>query len=175
MGFVFQEHSLFPHLNVRDNIAFGVKQGGEDEVERLMEIFGLSEYGKKLPFELSGGQQQRTSIARAMASSPEVLLMDEPFAHLDRRLRLRLRRETRQILKSKSITSVFVTHDQEEAFDMGDRVAVLNGGLMEQIDTPYNLYHFPKSLFVARFVGSGLFVSSHVSSRFSHIRPHSFG
>ena len=164
MGFVFQEHSLFPHLDVRGNIAFGTVRGGEERGSEWMDLFGLSECEKKFPFELSGGQQQRAAMAQALASAPEVLLLDEPFAHLDRRLRLRLRRELRRILKSKSVTSIFVTHDREEAFDMGDRVGVLNGGTVEQVDTPYNLYHFPRSLFVARFVGSGLFLPGTVSS-----------
>ena len=164
MGFVFQEHSLFPHLNVRDNISFGLKRERGDEVRDLMDMVGLSGCEKKFPFEISGGQQQRTAIARALASSPELLLFDEPFAHLDRRLRFNLRQEIRQILKSKSMTAIFVTHDQEEAFDMGDRVAVLNKGAVEQMDTPFNLYHFPQSLFVARFIGSGLFLSGKIFS-----------
>ena len=167
MGLVFQEHCLFPHLRVRDNISFGAKRGDGGRVKDLMDTFGLSAHGAKFPCELSGGQQQCAAIARALASSPEVLLFDEPFAHLDRRLRFRLRRELRWILEGESMTAIFVTHDREEAYDMGDRVAILNGGAIEQTDTPFNLYHFPQSTFVARFVGSGLFLPGRVLSDFA--------
>ena len=159
VGMVFQDIALFPHLTVGDNIAFGLT-GWSDTSQRkriveLLDLIGLIGLGQRYPHELSGGQQQRVALARAMAPKPKLLLLDEPFSGLDTELRGRLASEVRTILKSDGICSLLVTHDQREAFDFADRIAVMHEGHICQFDTPFNLYHEPTDPFVAHFVGAG--------------------
>ncbi len=160
IGMVFQDYALFPHLTVADNIAFGIHKHPERKrlVSELLELVKLSQLGKRYPHELSGGQQQRVALARAMAPDPKLLLLDEPFSNLDGELRRRLSGEVREILKSRGISAMLVTHDQSEAFAVCDHVAVLKDGQLQQWDTPYNLYHEPATPFVASFIGQGYFI-----------------
>ncbi|HEV8399595.1 MAG TPA: ABC transporter ATP-binding protein [Gemmatimonadales bacterium] len=154
-GMVFQHYALFPHLDVGDNVAFGLR-GDPDVVRKTSEalrLVDLAGFERRKVQELSGGQQQRVALARALAPEPRVLLLDEPLSNLDPALRERTRRELRQLIKRVGITTVFVTHEQEEAFDLGDRVAVLSAGRLEQAGPPDDLYERPATLFVATFVG----------------------
>lgn len=154
-GMVFQHYALFPHLDVGANVGFGVR-GHPDaahRVERVLALVDLGGFERRRVHELSGGQQQRVALARALATEPRVLLLDEPLSNLDPSLRERTRRELRQLIGRLDITTIFVTHEQEEAFDLGDRVAVLHGGRLEQIGTAEELYERPATLFVAGFVG----------------------
>jgi ABC-type Fe3+/spermidine/putrescine transport system ATPase subunit len=154
-GMVFQHYALFPHLDVGANVAFGLRgqaDAGRKAVEALR-LVDLAGFERRKVHELSGGQQQRVALARALAPEPRVLLLDEPLSNLDPALRERTRRELRQLITRVGITTVFVTHEQEEAFDLGDRVAVLNAGRLEQTGAPDELYERPASLFVATFVG----------------------
>lgn len=159
IGMVFQDIALFPHLTVSENIAFGLTDWSiaqqQGRIEELLELIGLVGLNTRYPHELSGGQQQRVALARAMAPKPKLLLLDEPFSGLDTELRGRLASEVRTILKSDGICSLLVTHDQREAFDFADRIAVMHDGHICQFDTPFNLYHEPTSPFVAHFVGPG--------------------
>ena len=158
-GMVFQHYALFPHLSVFENVAFGLHARGHDRararqrVADMLELVDLVGYDERKIAELSGGQQQRVALARALAPEPKVLLLDEPLSNLDPSLRERTRRELRQAIKGVEITSVFVTHEQDEAFEMGDHVAVIREGTLEQLGTPDQLYEDPRSLFVATFVG----------------------
>ena len=155
-GMVFQHYALFPHLDVGENVAFGLRGRGKGEGGKVAEVLALVDlagFERRKPHELSGGQQQRVALARALAPEPRVLLLDEPLSNLDPALRERTRRELRALIKRVGITTVFVTHEQEEAFELGDRVAVLNQGRLEQLGTPDDLYERPASLFVATFVG----------------------
>ncbi len=167
VGLVFQDYALFPHMTVFDNIAFGLKGCGRQELKRfvgeILEIVGLQDMGKRYPHELSGGQQQRVALARALAPSPKVMLLDEPFSNLDADLRMELRTETKRILKEKGTTTILVTHDQEEAFSLSDRVGVLNHGRLEQVGSPEEIYHRPASRFVASFVGRTDFLNGRIS------------
>ncbi len=162
LGMVFQDHALFPHLRVAGNIGFGLR--GITSVEKdhivneMLEIVGLSGMGERYPHELSGGQQQRVALARALAPKPDLVLLDEPFSNLDIELRERLSGEVRQILKRRGTTAVLVTHDQHEAFALGDAVGVMHEGRILQWDTPYNLYHEPSHRFIADFIGQGVFL-----------------
>jgi len=154
-GMVFQHYALFPHLDVGQNVAFGLRghaDAGAKAAEALR-LVDLAGFERRKVQELSGGQQQRVALARALAPEPRVLLLDEPLSNLDPALRERTRRELRQLIKRVGITTVFVTHEQEEAFELGDRVAVLNAGHLEQAGAPEDLYERPASLFVATFVG----------------------
>lgn len=154
-GMVFQHYALFPHLDVGENVAFGLRgqtDAGRKTAEALR-LVDLAGFERRKVHELSGGQQQRVALARALAPEPRVLLLDEPLSNLDPALRERTRRELRQLIKRVGITTVFVTHEQEEAFDLGDRVAVLNAGRLEQTGAPEELYERPATLFVATFVG----------------------
>ena len=159
-GMVFQSYSLFPHLNARDNVAFGLKMRRVGSAERrkradeLLELVGLPQYGDRYPHQLSGGQQQRIALARALALRPRVLLLDEPLSALDAKVRLTLREEIRRLQQELGITTLFVTHDQEEALSMADRVAVMHAGRLEQCATPAELYARPTTAFVAEFVGT---------------------
>lgn len=166
VGMVFQDIALFPHLTVAENIGFGLSNWSEmnrvDRVAELLQLIGLSGLDARYPHELSGGQQQRVALARAMAPKPSLLLLDEPFSGLDTELRARLASEVRTILKSDGICSLLVTHDQREAFDFADRIAVIHEGAICQFDTPYNLYHEPRTPFVAHFVGPGEIVKAEV-------------
>lgn len=163
-GLVFQSYALFPHLTVFDNVAFGLKLRKMDKAvieEKVMEILestDLSQYAKRFPNELSGGQRQRVALARALVIQPSILLLDEPLSNLDAKLRLQMRVEIKRIQKKLGITTVFVTHDQEECFSISDKVAVMNGGVIEQYDTPEEIYARPKTEFVARFIGFENFI-----------------
>jgi iron(III) transport system ATP-binding protein len=162
MGMVFQDYALFPHLTVSENIAFGI-QGLQQssQVKRIQEVLdlvGLSEVKLRYPHELSGGQQQRVALARALAPKPELLLLDEPFSNLDVDLRERLAVEIRAILKAANATALFVTHDQMEAFAIGDVIGVMQEGQLAQWADAYHLYHRPASRFVAEFIGHGVFI-----------------
>ncbi|MCX4505133.1 ABC transporter ATP-binding protein [Streptomyces anulatus] len=159
-GMVFQSYSLFPHLNARDNVAFGLRVRKVSTAERhavaadLLDLVGLPDHGGRFPHQMSGGQQQRVALARALALRPRVLLLDEPLSALDAKVRLTLREEIRRLQLSLGITTIFVTHDQEEALSMADRVAVLNAGRLEQCAPPAELYERPATAFVAEFVGT---------------------
>ncbi|MFE4608640.1 ABC transporter ATP-binding protein [Streptomyces niveus] len=159
-GMVFQSYSLFPHLSARDNVAFGLRVRKVSTAERraraaeLLDLVGLPEHGDRFPHQMSGGQQQRVALARALALRPRVLLLDEPLSALDAKVRLSLREEIRRLQLSLGITTIFVTHDQEEALSMADRVAVLNAGRLEQCAPPAELYERPATAFVAEFVGT---------------------
>lgn len=165
VGMVFQDYAIFPHLSVADNVAFGLGRMAEarPRTEAMLELVGLAGLGRQMPHELSGGQQQRVALARALAPEPAVLLLDEPFSNLDSTLRMQVRAEVRELLKGGGATAIFVTHDQEEALFIGDRVAVMNGGRIEQIGTPEEIYHRPGSRFVAEFIGQSDFVPAVIS------------
>ena len=169
MGMVFQAYSLFPHLSVLDNVAFGLKMRGRGKRERrdraaqMLELVGLAAYADRYATELSGGQQQRVALARALAPKPLLLLMDEPFSNLDQELREHMGQEVSDMLKENDITCVMVTHDQNDAFALGDHVGVMADGAIVQWDTPYNLYHQPRTHFVADFIGNGIFLPGTVS------------
>ncbi|HXQ28798.1 MAG TPA: ABC transporter ATP-binding protein [Gemmatimonadales bacterium] len=154
-GMVFQHYALFPHLDVRGNVAFGLPRGPAvgDQVAKVLARVDLAGFEHRRVHELSGGQQQRVALARALAPEPRVLLLDEPLSNLDPALRERTRHELRHLIARVGITTVFVTHEQEEAFDLGQRVAVLHEGRLEQVGTPDELYEHPRTLFVATFVG----------------------
>jgi putative spermidine/putrescine transport system ATP-binding protein len=160
MGMVFQSYSLFPTMNARDNVAFGLRMRGESAGKRrrraadLLDLVGLSEHTKKYPHQLSGGQQQRVALARALAVEPRVLLLDEPLSALDAKVREQLRDEIRRLQLELQVTTVFVTHDQEEALSMADRVGVMRAGQLEQCADPATLYDRPATPFVAEFVGA---------------------
>ncbi|WP_329498906.1 ABC transporter ATP-binding protein [Kitasatospora herbaricolor] len=159
-GMVFQSYSLFPHLTAADNVAFGMRMRGTAKAQRrkraleLLELVGLPQHADRYPHQLSGGQQQRIALARALALEPRVLLLDEPLSALDAKVRLSLREEIRRLQQELGITTLFVTHDQEEALSMADRVAVLRAGRLEQCATPSELYARPATAFVAEFVGT---------------------
>jgi putative spermidine/putrescine transport system ATP-binding protein len=160
MGMVFQSYSLFPTMTATDNVAFGLRMRGHDGGKRrtraaeLLELVGLAEHAKKYPHQMSGGQQQRVALARALAIRPRVLLLDEPLSALDAKVREQLRDEIRRIQLELGVTTVFVTHDQEEALSMADRVGVMRAGRLEQCDAPAVLYDRPATPFVAEFVGT---------------------
>jgi putative spermidine/putrescine transport system ATP-binding protein len=160
IGMVFQAYALFPNLTVAQNVAFGLKVKGVDKAEsdsrvtEMLGIIGLPDLGSRYPFQLSGGQQQRVALARALAVRPQVLLLDEPLSALDAKIRVSLRDEIRAIQRKLGITTIFVTHDQEEALSLSDRVVVMNGGIADQIGTPFEIYNRPKTRFVAGFVGT---------------------
>ncbi len=159
VGMVFQQYSLFPNLTVGQNVAFGLKiqkrpkQEIAEKVRHMLEIVGLAEKTGQYPSQLSGGQQQRVALARALAIEPEVLLMDEPLSNLDAKLRVEMREVIKEIQNSLGITTVYVTHDQEEAMAVSDRIAVMNAGVIQQIGSPKSLYQRPANLFVSTFIG----------------------
>ncbi len=166
IGLVFQDYALFPHMTVFKNIAFGLTNCSKKELKQkvmeMLELVGLSDMAKRYPHELSGGQQQRVALARALTPSPKVMLLDEPFSNLDADLRMELRTETKRILKEKGTTTILVTHDQEEAFSLSDRIGVLNSGRLEQVGTPEEIYHKPITRFVANFVGRADFIDGRI-------------
>lgn len=168
IGMVFQDHALFPHLTVAENVGFGLRDAPRAERERivteLLSLVGLAEYPARYPHELSGGQQQRVALARALAPSPQLLLLDEPFANLDVELRERLGLEVRALLKARNVAAILVTHDQHEAFAIADEIGVLHNGRLSQWATPYQLYHEPVNRFVADFIGEGVLVPGKVVS-----------
>ena len=160
IGMVFQAYALFPNLTVAQNIGFGLKVAGaakseiDQRVKEMLAIIKLEEYGARYPYQLSGGQQQRVALARALAPRPKLLLLDEPLSALDAKVRLSLREEIRSIQKKLDITTIFVTHDQEEALSMSDRIVVMYDGRAEQAGTPFEIYNQPATRFVANFVGT---------------------
>ena len=166
VGVVFQEFALFPHLTARENVAFGLTDRPEAERERrvedLLELVGLTDHGEKYPEALSGGQQQRVALARSLAPEPRLLLLDEPFSNLDVDLRVEMREEVRRILNEAGVTAISVTHDQEEAMSISDRVAVMHDGRLEQVDTPERVFQHPRSRFVASFLGHASFLAGTV-------------
>ncbi len=160
IGMVFQAYALFPNLTVAENIGFGLKVAGEGKaaiagrVGEMLELIGLTQLGSRYPFQLSGGQQQRVALARALAPRPEVLLLDEPLSALDAKIRVSLREEIRRIQQELGITTIFVTHDQEEALSISDRIVVMHQGVADQVGTPFEIYNRPATRFVAEFVGT---------------------
>jgi len=160
LGMVFQDYALFPHMTLNDNIGFGLRhlprQQRQQLIDEMLETVGMHGLGERYPHELSGGQQQRVALARALAAAPRLLLLDEPFSNLDIDLRERLGQDIREILKQRGITTLLVTHDQHEAFALGDIIGIMNNGRILQWDTPFNLYHEPNNLFVADFIGQGV-------------------
>jgi iron(III) transport system ATP-binding protein len=157
---VFQSYALFPNLTIEKNIAYGLENDGRSKAEiksrvaELLALVGLPEQGKKYPAQLSGGQQQRIALARAIATNPGLLLLDEPLSALDAKVRIFLRHEVKELQRKLGITTVMVTHDQEEALSMADRIVVMNHGTIEQVGTPLEVYRHPASLFVADFIGA---------------------
>ena len=160
VGMVFQSYALFPNMTVSDNIGFGlrVRKRPKDQIRKrvseLLQLINLPDKGDRYPYQLSGGQQQRIALARALASEPEVLLLDEPLSALDAKIRVALRKEIRSIQRQLGITTVYVTHDQEEALSLSDRVVVMSEGRIEQVGPPADIYNFPATSFVASFVGT---------------------
>lgn len=160
VGVVFQSYALFPHMTVAENVAYGLKARGTSRaaimprVAELLETVQLGAMAKRLPRELSGGQQQRVALARALAVEPSVLLLDEPFSALDKNLRLDMQIELKRLQRQLGLTAILVTHDQDEAMSIADRIAVMNSGRVEQLDTPVNVYDRPASLFVSGFIGT---------------------
>ena len=167
IGMVFQDYALFPHLSVQDNISFGLhklpRAEREARVREVLTLVGLSTSAQRYPHELSGGQQQRVALARALAPKPQLLLLDEPFSNLDVELRERLAMEVRGILKEAQTTALFVTHDQMEAFAIGDVIGVMSEGRLHQWGDAYTLYHRPATRFVAEFIGHGVFTPATLS------------
>ncbi len=168
IGMVFQDYALFPHMNVCQNISFGLRNMSKIKrqkiADEMLEIVGLNQLGHRYVHELSGGQQQRVALARALAPQPDLVLLDEPFSNLDVDMRERLSMEVRQILKHRNATGILVTHDQHEAFAIGDQICVMNDGQILQRDTAYNLYHSPDNRFVADFIGQGVFVPGELTA-----------
>jgi iron(III) transport system ATP-binding protein len=164
-GIVFQSYALFPNLTAAANVAYGLENAGATKVQvtarvrELLDMIGLSDQGDKYPAQLSGGQQQRVALARALATSPGLLLLDEPLSALDAKVRVYLRHEIKQLQRSLGVTTVMVTHDQEEALTMADRIVVMNHGVIEQIGAPLEIYREPASPFVADFIGVMNFVA----------------
>ena len=175
MGMVFQAYSLFPHLTVLDNVAFGLKLRGEGVAERrtraseMLELVGLSQHRDKYASQLSGGQQQRVALARALAIRPSVLLLDEPLSALDAKVRVQLREEIRRVQREVGTTTLFVTHDQEEALAIADRVGVMGKGQLQQLAAPIELYTRPATPFVAEFVGLSNRLAAEVSQGTAHV------
>ncbi len=177
---VFQDYALFPHLSIADNVAYGLKVRGVGKAERAarvaesLEQVQLGHLAERRPSQLSGGQRQRIALARALILRPQVLLLDEPLGALDKQLREQMQFELKQIQREVGITFVFVTHDQEEALTLSDRVAVFNGGKIEQVGSPREVYEFPQTEFVARFLGITNFLSGeHASLLLGSAEPHS--
>lgn len=159
VGMVFQAYALFPNMTVAENIGYGLKIAGKPKaeisarVDEMLSLIHMSEFGKRYPYQLSGGQQQRVALARALAFHPNVLLLDEPLSALDAKIRVELRQEIRRIQQTLGITTIYVTHDQEEALSISDRIVVMSAGRVEQVGTSSEIYNFPQTEFVARFVG----------------------
>lgn len=166
VGMVFQDYAIFPHLSVADNVAFGLGRGADipARIAEMMALVGLPNQDDMMPHELSGGQQQRVALARALAPEPVILLLDEPFSNLDTSLRSQVRVEVRDLLKQTQATAIFVTHDQEEALFIGDKVAVMNEGRLEQVGTPEEIFHRPASRFVAAFMGETDFITGCITA-----------
>ena len=182
IGFVFQNYALYPHMTVLENIMFpltvGEKKISKEEAKKVaeeyMQLTNIEELAEKKPGTLSGGQQQRVAITRALVQKPEVLLLDEPLSNLDARLRLKIREEIRRLVKEVGITTIFVTHDQEEALSISDKIILLNEGVIQQHDDPQNLYLEPNNLFVAKFIGNPIINISEVEVKDGVIHHPSF-
>ena len=182
IGFVFQNYALYPHMTVLENIMFpltvGEKKISKEEAKKVaeeyMQLTNIEELAEKKPGTLSGGQQQRVAITRALVQKPEVLLLDEPLSNLDARLRLKIREEIRRLVKEVGITTIFVTHDQEEALSISDKIILLNEGVIQQHDDPQNLYLEPNNLFVAKFIGNPIINILEVEVKDSVINHPSF-
>ncbi|WP_018692433.1 ABC transporter ATP-binding protein [Algicola sagamiensis] len=172
IGMIFQDYALFPHLTIAENVGFGLRHLKKRErLQKIMEMLALvrlSGFEKRFPHQLSGGQQQRVAIARALAYEPDILLLDEPFSNIDPQVRLSLIEEIRHIIKVQGVAAIFVTHNKEEAFAFADRLAVMQHGVIAQVDTPEMLYHHPASPFVAEFLGHGSYIDATV------VQPHVF-
>jgi iron(III) transport system ATP-binding protein len=172
VGMVFQEYALFPHLRVADNIAFGLRHLSraerERQVQEMLRLTGLEGFERRYPHELSGGQQQRVALSRALVQHPVVLLLDEPFSNLDPDMASRMRQDLHALLRRMKTTTILVTHDHDEAFAMADRIAVLNEGVLEQMDSPEQIYHLPSTPFVADFVGQADFITGQVQQGMIH-------
>tara|TARA_Y100000588_G_C14061828_1_gene841786 strand:- start:210 stop:1019 length:810 start_codon:yes stop_codon:yes gene_type:complete len=168
---VFQDWALFPHLTVARNVAYGLPrdQRNNGRVEEILATVGLTGFGDRSPATLSGGQQQRVALARALAPRPEVLLLDEPFSNLDTGLRTEVRTEVHRLLTDLGITAVFVTHDQEEAFVLGDRIAIMSDGRIEQLALPSEIYTRPASRWIASFVGEVNLIGAEASNTTAHL------
>lgn len=166
IGIVFQDYALFPHLTVNDNVAFAIrdkeKRTRRAAATRYLDMVGLTGFGERFPDQLSGGQQQRVALARTFAAQPRLILLDEPFSNLDAALRHNTRREIRGLLKQNGLGAIFVTHDQEEAFELSDRIAIMQGGTLQQVGTPELLYLQPVNPFVATFLGRANFLEGRV-------------
>jgi ABC-type Fe3+/spermidine/putrescine transport system ATPase subunit len=171
-GLMFQDFALFPHLNVEENVAFGLKMLGlakkeqEEAIAETLDLVGLVGYEKREISSLSGGQKQRVALARSIAPKPRLLMLDEPLGSLDAGLRETLVQDLRRIIKQTGLTAIYVTHDQQEAYAIADRIAVMNRGQIEQYDKPENLYHHPKTAFVARFLGITNLIPSDLLGQF---------
>lgn len=169
VGMVFQNYALFPNMTVRRNIAFGMKVTGwksaemERRVDEMLALIHMEEFGARYPHQMSGGQQQRVALARALAPKPRILLLDEPLSALDAKIRTRLREEIRAIQRQTGITTVYVTHDQEEALSLSDRIVVMRAGRIEQVGTPFEIYNKPANAFVASFIGTLNVLDAHVT------------
>ena len=180
LGMVFQDISLFPHLNVRENIAFGLKGNKKEKrrrVQEMLALVSLADCADKMPHMLSGGQQQRVAVARSLAPSPELILLDEPFSNLDYQLRVQLRHDIHDILRQKEVSVILVTHDQSEAFTFADRMVIMKQGNIIQEGTPTGIYHEPMDSWVATFVGEANFLPLETASSFldSHSQKHNVG
>jgi putative spermidine/putrescine transport system ATP-binding protein len=168
VGMVFQSYALFPNMTVADNIGFGLRVArcSQDEIRRrvdeMLDLIKLAHVGERYPWQLSGGQQQRVALARALVGQPQVLLLDEPLSALDAKIRISLRQDIRALQRELGITSIFVTHDQEEALSIADRIVVMNEGRVEQVGTSSEIYNYPRTHFVASFVGTLNILSGHV-------------
>ena len=164
IGMVFQSYAIFPHLTVEQNVAYGLKARKvpkaemNERVQRAMKLTQIDQYAKRQPQQLSGGQQQRVALSRAIVIEPDLLLMDEPLSNLDAKLRVEMRTAIREIQRELNITTIYVTHDQEEALAVSDRIAVMNVGVVEQVGKPYEIYAHPTDAFVANFIGTSNFL-----------------
>ena len=171
LSMVFQNYAIFPHMSVRDNVAFGLKNRKvpqdqiESQVDEILKVVKIDHLKKRMPSKLSGGQQQRVALARAIVIHPEVLLMDEPLSNLDAKLRVEMRNAIKRIQQQVGITTIYVTHDQEEALAVSDRIAVMNGGVIQQIDTPKNVYQRPSNIFVSTFIGLSNIMDGRIEAR----------
>ena len=175
VGMVFQSYALWPHMSVAQNVAFGLEERKvpRDEIARrvrtALELVGLGHLGERKPSQLSGGQQQRVAVARTIVIEPKVLLLDEPLSNLDAKMRVQVRRELRELQQRLNLTTIFVTHDQEEANAICDRIAIMNDGVIQQVGTPVALYERPANLFVANFLGAANVIAGKVEAGFFHM------